>query len=84
MNFDLFHFGQGVDVFSVKDWTGDSDSMYADKSDVTPLMCYDAVWDDEVACDQAYHSLCEKNCSDQVEEVSRKINLIARVGEDTF
>ena len=39
--------------------------MYADKSDVSPQMCYDAVWDDEVTCDQAYHSLCEKTCSSQ-------------------
>ena len=58
-------------MFPVKVWSGDSDSMYADKTDVVSLqMCYDAVWDDEVTCDQIYHSLCEKTCGDgdQVEE----------------
>ena len=60
-------------MFPVKVWSGDSDSMYADKTDVvSPQMCYDAVWDDEVTCDQIYHSLCEKTCGggdgDQVEE----------------
>ena len=52
----------------MKAWSGDSESMYAAKSDVSPQMCYDAVWDVEVTCDQTYHSLCEKTCANQVEE----------------
>ena len=43
----------------MKVWSGDSASMYAEKSGV----CHDVVSNDTEACNHTSHSLCEKTCA---------------------